>query len=248
MERELFPQIEIPMSWEAFQSLPRHPAWRYEFLNAQLRLSVRTHYRHCRLEIQKRLSEKSRTPATSRELQAGLTLAPWDATPLSDFTPVFQSAFERVAPFSSFSEDERLPIIKHLLQGSVSGITGQTVAPASFALKSVHSPTPVGGILITLFPTADFGDFSDPRWSELPPANALQECWGTPHLTWIVVDQEFQNRGIAATLLSHALNALSLAGYHELFSTMMVGNHSSTFWHWKNGFELVPQGRQPATT
>jgi hypothetical protein len=45
--------------------------------------------------------------------------------------------------------------------------------------------------------------------------------------------------GIGSALLGHATNALLKLGYTELASTFLLGNESSTLWHWMNGFRLI---------
>ena len=52
--------------------------------------------------------------------------------------------------------------------------------------------------------------------------------------------------GLSGTLLCLAgLNALCALGYPDLASTFSLGNESSTLWHWRNGFELMPYPASP---
>ena len=45
--------------------------------------------------------------------------------------------------------------------------------------------------------------------------------------------------GVGSALLARSVNALREIGYRELASTFLLGNESSTLWHWRNGFRLL---------
>jgi L-amino acid N-acyltransferase YncA len=47
-------------------------------------------------------------------------------------------------------------------------------------------------------------------------------------------------RGTGTALLRAAAAALAAMGYRQLLSTFLLGNDASAFWHWRNGFQLLP--------
>ncbi len=62
---------------------------------------------------------------------------------------------------------------------------------------------------------------------------------GRPHLTWIFVHPFAAGQGAGTALLRAATRGLLALGYAELASTFLLGNESSTLWHWRNGFRLA---------
>ncbi len=98
---------------------------------------------------------------------------------------------------------------------------------------------PVGAILITLLPTDILSNWRSQGWSE-PPSNALEHRLGCPHLTWVFVSPWQERRGVGSALLAASVRALREFGYPQLASTFLLGNDSSTLWHWRNGFRLQP--------
>ena len=64
------------------------------------------------------------------------------------------------------------------------------------------------------------------------------EDW--PHLTWVMVSPWFARQGVGTALLDAAIRALVGQGYSELASTFLLGNESSTLWHWRAGFRCLP--------
>src|SRR5438046_2509923 len=72
-----------------------------------------------------------------------------------------------------------------------------------------------------------------------PPADAVDQRRGQPHLTWVFVSPWVAGHGLGTCLLNRAAQALWKLGYTELLSTFLLGNDSSMLWHWRNGFELL---------
>jgi GNAT superfamily N-acetyltransferase len=46
--------------------------------------------------------------------------------------------------------------------------------------------------------------------------------------------------GVGSALLDAVAQGLNRLGYTELASTFLLGNESSTLWHWRVGFRLLP--------
>jgi hypothetical protein len=97
----------------------------------------------------------------------------------------------------------------------------------------------LGAILITLLPLGDPCDWESYRWADLPPADCIERCQGRPHLTWIFVTPWLSGHGVGTALLTASVNKLLELGFAQLLSTFMIGNDSSTLWHWRNGFQLL---------
>src|SRR5947208_765300 len=72
------------------------------------------------------------------------------------------------------------------------------------------------------------------------PPDAAARGLARPHLTWVFVAPLYTGHGIGSALLVHAGNALLSLGFSDLASTFSLGNESSTLWHWRNGFALMP--------
>jgi hypothetical protein len=99
---------------------------------------------------------------------------------------------------------------------------------------------PTGAALVTLLPDGDPCDWDSYSWQTPPPADAVERRLGRPHLTWIFVASRRAAQGTGTALLAAVTRALVGLGYRELFSTFLLGNESSTLWHWRNGFRLLP--------
>ena len=75
----------------------------------------------------------------------------------------------------------------------------------------------------------------------IPPQDAGEYVAGGPHLTWIFVSPMYARQGVGMALLEAAVQALLRLGYAKLVSTFLLGNESSTLWHWRAGFKLLEQ-------
>ena len=78
------------------------------------------------------------------------------------------------------------------------------------------------------------------HWHDPPPPDLWEKRQGQPHLTWIFVQRFEQGDGIGTQLLRQAVRVLKKQAYTTLWSTFMIGNDSSMRWHWRTGFELLP--------
>ena len=119
------------------------------------------------------------------------------------------------------------------------GGDGPFVAQASFIAEADPRDGPAGGVLITLLPDADLSDWRSFSWPKPPPVDAIARGMGRPHLTWIFVHPMIAGQGVGAALLHAATRQSSALGYKELASTFLLGNESSTLWHWRHGFRLI---------
>ena len=104
------------------------------------------------------------------------------------------------------------------------------MASACFAAVDGRGDRPLGAALVTRLQDEDRDWYAD-----LGPAPAS----GHPHLTWVFVAPMLARHGVGSLLLSAVVDALLAAGDTLLASTFLLGNESSTLWHWRNGFRLL---------
>jgi hypothetical protein len=227
-----FSVINLPMTFEQYEKLPRDAAYKYEYWDGTTRLTPRPKQYHALLELRP-MEESPRVDAPERVRIRTLTGGDWDALP-----GVFSGAFQRVQPFASLSDADRLDAASQCLQNTRDGHDGPLVEPACFVADG-RDNRPVGAILVTAMPDVDLTEFHDLRWKEAPPADWLERGLGRPHLTWIFVGPWHVGHGVGTALLAAASRELLARGYRELATTFLLGNDSSLLWHWRNGFRLL---------
>jgi GNAT superfamily N-acetyltransferase len=224
------PVIQLPLSVEQFHQLPRHPAYKYEYLEGQGYLTPRPKFYHALLDLSRV------TPLTP---PGNINLRPLEDRDLGDLEHVFAGAFERQQPFASLEREVRREAAQRALEKTCTGGDGPWIRQASFVAVEQERAA-IGAIFVTLLPDADPADWNSFRWQEPPPADCIERRLGRPHLTWIFVSPWSAGYGTGTALLGAAVNILRDFGYQQLASTFMVGNESSMLWHWRNGFELQP--------
>lgn len=228
MER-WFPRIDIPMTWAQFRQLPEHPAYRYEYLDGVARLTGRPRRYHALLSFDDRIRRASAIAADVR---------PIDPPEWTQLPGVFADAFAGTAPLSLLEPEQRFAAAADCLARTRAGEFGVCVPPASFV--ALIDEQVVAAIIITLVQAGDLHDFTDPRWGEPPPPDALDRRWGRPHLTWVLSAPAAARRGLASALLDRSIATLQDLQYRELATTFLLGNEASLLWHWRNGFQLLP--------
>jgi GNAT superfamily N-acetyltransferase len=228
-----FPHVTFPVARETFRQLPRNPTYKYEYFDGEAQLSPRPKSYHCLLEL------APRDVPEAVELQGGeqATFRPLAREDWPRFPKLFAAAFDRLPPFGLIAEKRREEAARECLNRTRSGGDGPVVEQASFVAQ--QGDQLLGAVLITLMYAGDLETYDDPGWSEPAPPDALKRRWGRPHLTWIFVAPLSARHGIGAALLGRAVNELHRLGYRQLASTFLLGNESSTLWHWKNGFRLL---------
>ena len=154
-------------------------------------------------------------------------------------------AFHRVQPFAILGEEDRLKAAGECLQHTRQGGDGPLIGPASFVAVQEETGAALGAALVTLMPDSDLTEFGGYRWKEPPPPDWMERRFGRPHLTWIFVAPFHARHGVGTALLAASTAALRTIGYRQLASTFLLGNESSTLWHWRNGFRLVAYPGSP---
>ncbi len=230
---EWMPVVRIPMSIEHFHQLPRHPAYKYEYLGGNALLTPRAKFYHGRLLLSRFVPDPQLQPTEPMDL------GPVDENSFTELPRVFARCFRQHQPFASLDEQALHKAAHTCLERTRRGDDGPWLHEASFVIRSARGLAPVGAIFITLMPEGDPTEFDSYYWDEPPPADLLASRRGRPHLTWIFVLPSLAGEGVGTRLLRAAVAELNQLGYTELYSTFLVGNHASTLWHWRSGFELL---------
>jgi len=231
--------MRLPMSMKQFHQLPRNPAYKYEYFDDHAVLTPRPKGFNAILHLKP--AEAPAVLALSENVRIrGLHEQDWEA-----LVKLFAWAFERVQPFASLGDKDRLKAARECLEQTRTGGDGPLMESASFVAASETEDHPLGAILITLIPKRNLGQWWDGRWTDPPPPDAVQRRLGRPHLTWVFVNPWVMYHGLGSLLLAHAGNALLALGYTEMASTFLVGNDSSVLWHWRNDFQLAPYAGSP---
>jgi GNAT superfamily N-acetyltransferase len=223
--------LKLPLTWEQFRRLPRHPAYKYEYFEDTAWLSPRARYYHALLD----LAPLATSPLAGADAKA--VLRPVAGADWEGLAPLFAAAFERQQPFGGLEDEQREEAARKALAHTRDGGDGPWVERASFVAEDRDGA--VGAILVTLLPPEDPTDWDSYHWRQPPPADAVARRLGRPHLTWVFVSPLDAGRGVGTALLNAAARELLALGYTELASTFLLGNESSMLWHWRNGFRLL---------
>ena len=227
---EWFEVIELPISIEQFHALPINPAYKYEYFGGRAVLSPRPKIHTAVLPLSPRPAPgpvevwKDDVFATRAFRESD-----WDALP-----GLFASAFWRVQPFCAMDDDRRRDAARRCLDKTRTGGDGPIVPGACVVAASVASDVPVAAALVTMQRGYREAEVGVPA-----PEGRL------PHLTWIFVPPMLSRHGMGTALLDVAANALLDLGFAGLASTFLLGNESSTLWHWRNGFRLMESPSSP---
>jgi GNAT superfamily N-acetyltransferase len=230
MSDQWMPSLKLKLARADFDRLPRHPAYKYELIDGVTHISPWPRYSHAQLRL-------SRFRAAGADV-AKTTLRLATVEDAKAMIPILLGAFARLQPFGSLGEEKARAAAEKSLQHTFAGGDGPLVGPASFV--ALDADKIVGAILITLLPGGEPADRDSYGWRESAPADLWDKGEGQPHLTWIFVQRFSQGIGVGTQLLQKAVRVLKKQGYKTLWTTFQQDNDSSTLWHWRNGFELLP--------
>jgi GNAT superfamily N-acetyltransferase len=219
------PTIRLALSPEEYRQLPRHSAYRYEYLNGEAILSPNTKHYHALLTLQ------------PIELATNIITRPMQPGDLPVLEDVFASAFYRTQPYAGLDDETGMEAARAALERTRTGGDGPWIDQAS--VVAVTDGRPYGAVFITLLPLGDPTTWEAYYWDSAPPSDAVEQRLGRPHLTWIFVSPMWAGQGVGTALLAVAVKQLLAMGFTELLSTFMIGNDSSMLWHWRNGFQLL---------
>ena len=219
MIHEWFSAIELPLSWRQFWQLPQNPAYKYEYSDGRACLSPRPKSCHAVLDL-----AVFRRPIAEVATDEKLVIRPLQDADWQQLPALFAAAFYRVQPFASLTDDDRLAAAQDCLDYTHGAGEGPLVGEACLVAARADDAMLLAANLITL-----------------PPDKAIEHAAGMPHLTWIFVGPSYSRQGVGMALLDVAVPALLRLGYTNLASTFLLGNESSTLWHWRAGFKLLEQ-------
>jgi GNAT superfamily N-acetyltransferase len=231
---EWMPFVKVPMALEHFHQLPRHAAYKYEYLNDEAWLTPRPRYYHALLDLRPLAVEPLPQADTRAEIRP-IAVDDWNES----LPSVFAAAFRNQQPFSGVENDRRREAALQSLTRTRDGFDGPWIADASFVAVEGQEHHIIGGILITLLPDADLSEWGAYHWQGPPPEDWRERRIGKPHVTWVFVSPFLSGEGIGTALLNAAARQLLALGYTELASTFLAGNDSSMLWHWRQGFRLL---------
>jgi hypothetical protein len=220
--------VELPITLEQFHRLPRHPAFKYEYLDQRAFVVPRPKFYHSVLNL---TNEQAQGPAGDVQLRL------LQDSDLVDLETVFAAAFDHQQPFAGLDAPRRREAARQAFRKVSDGGDGPWIRKASFIALD-RGQHPVGAILITLLPDGDPSRWDSYYWHEPPPVDGIERCLGRPHVTWVFVGPWNAGCGIGTALLAASVNVLRPMGYKHLASTFLLGNESSMLWHWRNGFQL----------
>ncbi len=225
-----FEVVRLPISMKQFLALPTNPAYKYEYFSKRAVLSPRPKLYHATLALAPR-DVPAEIEAWGRVAIRPLRDDDWGRLP-----EVFSWAFGRVQPFARLDEARRLDAARQCLDKTRGGGDGPLIEGACFVAADVEDDHPVGVALTTLRPREE-DDRDDIDDQPIAPIG--------PHLTWIFVAPIIARHGIGSALLAAVIRRLIEFGYDRLDSTFLLGNESSTLWHWRSGFRLLGYGISP---
>jgi GNAT superfamily N-acetyltransferase len=232
MSRDFFRALQLPLSYDDFQRLPRHPAYKYDYIDGRLWLTPRPRWFHAALDL--------RTYAPpDNELRGDLALRPLRPDDWGPLVPTFAASFHGVQPYESLDDGARREAARQCLEATRGGEDGPLIEPACFVAVDADDGRPRGAVLVTLIPDVDLESLASCRWPAPAPPDAVRRRLGKAHLTWAFVGPRHAGHGVGTTLLAAAAGGLLGLGYTHLYTTFLLGNESSAMWHWRNGFRLL---------
>jgi GNAT superfamily N-acetyltransferase len=226
--------IRAPMSFESYDRLPRHPSYKFEYWDGQLRISPR--WRSHRFFLELKAPEECEKGdegriATIRPLAA----ADWEKLP-----EVLAAAFRDSPPLGMLGYKRRVWAARDWLRSTRDGSEGPLVEPACMvAIDPTDDSVLFGALVVTLITGRDRSWYAELRAAVGPPPD-LAEGREQAQISWIFVRNGASRRGVGSALLSATVRVLWTLGHRELASATHFGNESSLTWHWRNGFRLLP--------
>ena len=165
--------VKLRMTLREFRQLPRHPAYKYEYIDGEAWLSPRPRTYHALLDL--------RPPPEGDDRVTTRPVADKDWT---DLVRLFSAAFKDHPPFLGLDDRKHRSAARAILEHARSGGDGPFVEHASFLATADPRDGPAGGILITLLPASDLADWRSFAWPEPPPAERRRARPGpaAPHL------------------------------------------------------------------
>src|SRR5947209_3547445 len=123
---EWMPVVRIPMNIEQFHQLPRHPAFKYEYLNHRALLTPRAKFYHARLVLSRFAPDPDLAANEPLELQ------PIRDEDFPELSKLFSVAFREHQPYASLDREARQKAVNQSLDKTRTGGDGPWLREASF--------------------------------------------------------------------------------------------------------------------
>jgi GNAT superfamily N-acetyltransferase len=231
-----FRSVRAPMSFESYTRLPRHPSYKLEYWDGQLRITPRWQSHAMFLSL--------RPPAAVVRDDDGIaTIRPlvnsdWDALP-----EVLAYAFADTPPLGMLGPRRRRLAARDWLWSTRDGTEGDGPPVEQACVVAVDrsdNTRVLGALIVTLMAGWTRSWYSRRRRAVSPPPPDLADGREQPQMSWIFVHPAVSGEGVATALLESAASSLWRSGYRELASATDCGNVTSMAWHWRKGFVLLP--------
>lgn len=227
--------IRAPMSFESYERLPRHPSYKMEYWDGQLRISPRWRSHSFFLELQPP-EGYPRVDAPRITSIRPLIAGDWDRLP-----EILAAAFRDAPPLGMLGYRRRVWAARDWLCSTRDGGEGALVQPACVVAADPEDDKNVmGALLVTVMDESARSWYASLRAAVDPPPPDLAEGREQSQISWIFVRPGCSCRGVGTALLAAAARTLWSSGYRELASATHFGNVPSLAWHWRNGFHLLP--------
>jgi predicted GNAT family acetyltransferase len=228
-----FRTLRLKISFDEFKRLPRTLGYKHEYFDGTCVLTPRP--RNCYAVL--RLDRFAAPPACTDDEVAIRPLqdADWDS-----LGQRCGFAFHRIPPFDTLTDDEKKQAGRQCMEHTRGGGDGPLIAEASHVAVDDQG-SPLGVLLIVLKPAGYCQDpWRNDHWRLPPAADAVAARAGQAHVNWLFVSPWHVGHGVASAMLAASVAALREMEYESLSSCFMLGNGESMAWHWRNGFELLP--------
>ena len=147
--------VEFPISLEKFHQLPRHGAFKYEYVEGQAYLTPQARCFHAVLDL---------TPYQPQgPYPEQITVRSIVEDDMADLERLFAAAFDWQQPFGGLDMTRRKEAARVVLLKTRTGGDGPWIRQASFVAVN-QQMLPVGAIFVTLLPEADPADWGSFHW------------------------------------------------------------------------------------
>ncbi len=223
------------MTLESYERLPRHPSYKLEYWGGQLRISPRWRS-HCFFLELRPPEECPRVDDLRVAAIRSLVAGDWETLPV-----VLADAFRDSPPLGMLGDRRRVCAARDWLLSTRDGCEGPLVEPACVVAVDPEDDSKVlGALLVTLMVPKARSWYARLRNAVDPQPPDLAEGREQSQMSWIFVRPGASGRGVGTALLAAATRTLWKSGFRELASATHCGNVSSLVWHWRNGFQLLP--------
>jgi len=204
----------VPMTMEEFHRLPRKLGWKYEYWEKCAHISPAHHVVTTTIEI------------TQRTINSPYKLRPVETGDEPRLVSLYFDAFKDTIDFCDWKPSKIKTSAEEDIRGFYTGKRGKPL-PTSRVAVDEHAGSSVIGAVLIVERNGDEHDF--------PPGGG-----GTlPFMDILFIAPRRQRRGVAAALVSTAMDELYRSGHKRLKSHYHLGNEASRYWHRRFGFKDV---------